>query len=133
MEPLAIPMRPSHAPAAYADRSGISLGQLVAILWWRRSIVIGLFVAIVGFTAAFSLLTSPTYKATATVIIDVKRSDPVFGPLAPTSIPPGFIATQVDIINSPRVALRAVKTLGIEGSPFFLPRRGCTGAAVPFV
>jgi chain length determinant protein EpsF len=59
---------------------------------------------------------APPYKAVATVLLDVKRSDPVLGPMAPNLIPAGFIATQVDIINSQRVAMRAVKSLGLESN-----------------
>jgi chain length determinant protein EpsF len=36
--------------------------------------------------------------------------------MAPSIVPAGFTATQVDIINSPRVATRAVRSLGLENN-----------------
>ncbi len=97
------------------EGSGLTFGRLLRILWWRRWTVISVFVIVVGATAAVTLTMVPSYKAVATVLIDVKRGDPVLGPMAP-SIPAGFIATQIDIINSPRVAIRAVKSLGLDRS-----------------
>ncbi|HEX4598928.1 MAG TPA: chain length determinant protein EpsF [Burkholderiaceae bacterium] len=100
------------------EHSGLTLAQLAHIVWWRRWTVLVVFILIVGGTAAVSLTMAPSYKATATVLLDAKRGDPVLGPMAPSLIPPGFIATQVDIINSPRVAMRAVGALGLDKSLF---------------
>jgi len=105
------------APSALPlERSGLTIGQLVRIVWWRKWTAMAVFVAVVGATFAVSRLTPPSYRAAATVLLDVKRGDPVLGPLAPSLIPTGFIATQVDIINSPRVAMRAVRSLGLDGN-----------------
>ncbi len=104
-------------PTPGTEGAGISLVQIVRVLWWRRWTAIGVSASIVGVTLAASLMMAPSYKAVATVLIDVKRSDPVFGPLAPTLIPAGFMATQVDIINSPRVAFHAVKALQLDSNP----------------
>jgi len=98
------------------DVSGLTVGRLARILWWRKWTAIGVFAVVVGATAAVSLTMPPSYNAVATVLLDVKRGDPVLGPMAPSLIPGGFIATQVDIINSPRVARRAIKLLGIGNS-----------------
>jgi chain length determinant protein EpsF len=103
--------------ASSSERSGLTVGQLVRILWWRKWTAMAVFVVVVGATAAVSLMMPPSYRAVATVLLDVKRGDPVMGPLAPSPIPSGFIATQVDIINSPRVATQAVKALGLQDSP----------------
>ncbi len=98
------------------ERSGLTIGQLIRIVWWRKWTAMAVFIAIVGATFAVSRLTPPSYKAVATVLLDVKRGDPVLGPLAPSLVPAGFTATQVDIINSPRVAMRAVRSLGLENN-----------------
>jgi chain length determinant protein EpsF len=104
-------------PPLAIGQSGLSLGQLIRIVWWRRWTAMAVFVAVVGLTFVATRSMQPTYKAVATVLIDVKRNDPVFGPMAPSIVPAGFIATQVDIINSPRVATRAVKAMGLERNP----------------
>lgn len=103
-------------PILATGTSGLSLAQLVRILWWRRWTAIAVFATVVGATFIATRLEQPSFKAVATVLIDVKRNDPVFGPMAPSNVPPGFIATQVDIINSPRVAMLAVRNLGIQNN-----------------
>ena len=104
------------ASSTSTDASGLTVGRLVRILWWRKWTAIGVFGVIVGATAAISLKMPPSYRAVATVLLDVKRGDPVLGPMAPSQMSAGFIGTQVDIINSPRVATRAIKLLGVEKS-----------------
>ena len=45
------------------------------------------------------------------------RIDPVLGALAPALAAPSYMATQVEVLKSERVASRAVKMLGVERSP----------------
>lgn len=104
-------------PASPIDGAGLGAGQLLRVLWWRRWIAAGVLGTIVAATLAASLLAGPTYRATATVLVDAKRSDPILGPMAPTLVPAGFMATQVDIINSPRVVFRAVRELKLDTNP----------------
>jgi len=57
------------------------------------------------------------YTAVSAVVVDVKSPDPVAGMVLPGLITPGYMATQVDIINSDRVAQRVVKMLKLDESP----------------
>ena len=50
-------------------------------------------------------------------MIDVKSPDPIAGIVLPGMISPGYMATQVDIISSDRVAQRVVKLLRMDESP----------------
>ena len=50
-------------------------------------------------------------------MVDVKSPDPVAGMVLPGLAAPGYMATQVDIINSDRVAQRVVKLLRMDESP----------------
>jgi polysaccharide biosynthesis transport protein len=50
------------------------------------------------------------------VVVDVKSPDPVTGMLLAGMMAPGYMATQIDIINSDRVAQRVVKLLRMEES-----------------
>ncbi|MEO8411679.1 MAG: Wzz/FepE/Etk N-terminal domain-containing protein, partial [Propionivibrio sp.] len=68
---------------------------------------------------AVSLLLPKKYAATTAVVIDVKSPDPIAGIVLPGLISPGYMATQVDIINSDRVARRVVKLLGLAASADF--------------
>jgi chain length determinant protein EpsF len=51
------------------------------------------------------------------VVIDVKSPDPIAGMVLPGMMAPGYMATQVDIINSDRVAHRVVNLLRLDESP----------------
>jgi chain length determinant protein EpsF len=56
------------------------------------------------------------YTASATVVVDTK-SDPIAGVANQTQLMSGYIATQVDIITSERVAQRVVKVLKLDQNP----------------
>jgi chain length determinant protein EpsF len=93
----------------------MSVAQFFVILrarWWVCLLV--LFVCVVA-TVAVSRHMPKQYKASATVVADVKP-DPVstLSGVATTSI---FMATQVDVINSERVALRVVRNLKLAENP----------------
>jgi chain length determinant protein EpsF len=77
---------------------------------WRAMLVV--LSLIVGAAIGVSLLLPKQYRAETQVVIDV-RSDPVTGPVVPGMLAPGYIATQVDIVNSERLALMVVDKLGL--------------------
>lgn len=91
----------------------MTFGQFLSILrarWWVVLLVLGLTV---GTTLVVSLLLPKQYSATASVVVDFKP-DPIsaiaFGGMAS----PTFLATQVDIIRSERVAQRVVRNLRLN-------------------
>jgi chain length determinant protein EpsF len=51
------------------------------------------------------------------VVVDVKSPDPIAGIMMPALVMPAYMATQVDIINSERVAQRVVKMLKLDENP----------------
>jgi chain length determinant protein EpsF len=94
----------------------MTFGQFLSILrarWWVVLLVLGLTV---GTTVVVSLLLPRQYTATASVVVDFKP-DPIsaiaFGGMAS----PTFLATQVDIIRSERVAQRVVRNLRLNENP----------------
>jgi polysaccharide biosynthesis transport protein len=95
----------------------MTLQQFILILWARRKIVVSIFAATVLLTLIVSLLLPKQYTASATVVLDVKSPDPIAGMVLPGLMAPGYMATQVDIINSDRVAQRVVKLLHMDESP----------------
>jgi polysaccharide biosynthesis transport protein len=93
----------------------MTFGQFLSILrarWWAALLVLLL---VVGGALAVNLLLPKQYKAVASVLVDSKP-DPVsvamFGGQSP-----GFMATQVDIIQSDRVAQRVVRNLKLTENP----------------
>lgn len=91
--------------------------QFLLILYARKWIILGVLLVAVTVTAVVSFLLPKEYGATTMVIIDSKSKDPVTGQLMPSQMFPGYMATQVDIIQSARVARRVVQTLKLDESP----------------
>ncbi len=95
----------------------MTLQQFLLILWARRKVVLLTFFATVLTTLVVSLLMPKQYTAATSVVIDVKSPEPIAGMVLPGMMAPGYMATQVDIINSDRVAQRVVKLLKMDESP----------------
>ena len=91
------------------------LTQYLRIIWARKWIVIALFVLIAAAGIATTMLMPRQYTAETSLVVEV-RIDPALGALAPALAAPSYMATQVEILRSERVASRAVKILGVERS-----------------
>ena len=95
----------------------MALSQFLLILRARFIVVLLVFVVTVATTVAVSLLLPKQYTASAAVVVDVKSPDPVSGLMLQGMMAPGYMATQVDIINSDRVAKAVVKLLKLDENP----------------
>ena len=95
----------------------MTLQQFLLILRARARVALYTLLATVLTTLVVSLLMPKSYTASTAVVIDVKSPDPIAGMVLPGMISPGYMATQVDIINSDRVAQRVVKLLRMDESP----------------
>lgn len=95
----------------------MNLQQLLLILRARSRVVLYTLLATFMLTLVINLLLPKQYTASTAVLIDVKSPDPIVGMVLPGMISPSYMATQVDIINSDRVAQRVVKLLRLEESP----------------
>ncbi len=94
----------------------MSFGQFFSILrarWWVALLIIGV---VVGGTLLVSLLLPKQYKAVASVVVDFKP-DPISAVMYGGLATPAFMATQVDIIQSDRVAQRVVRNLKLNENP----------------
>ncbi|MEQ1897768.1 MAG: chain length determinant protein EpsF [Vicinamibacterales bacterium] len=91
--------------------------QLVLILRARWLVVLGVLATAVGAAVAASVLLPKTYTANAAVILDVNSSDPVAGQAVSGQLAPGYMATQVDIITSERMARQVVTMLKLTSVP----------------
>ncbi len=91
--------------------------QFLLILNARKWVILGVLLFTVVVTAVVSLLLPKQYTATATMIIDSKSKDPITGQLLPSQMFPGYMATQIDIINSSQVAGRVVRELKLAENP----------------
>ncbi len=94
----------------------MTFGQFLSILRARWWVVLLVLVLTVGTTVSVSLLLPKKYTATASVVVDFKP-DPVSAVMYGGLMSPGFMATQVDIIKSDRVAQRVVSNLKLADNP----------------
>jgi len=92
----------------------MTLQQFLLILWARRKLALSILGVTVLTTLIISLILPKEYTATTSLVIDVKSPDPIAGMVMQGMMTPGYMATQIDIINSDRVATRVVKLLGFE-------------------
>jgi chain length determinant protein EpsF len=95
----------------------MTFGQLLSILIARRWTALAVLVSVVVATVVGSMLWPKQYTGTASVVVDVKP-DPVSAAMNfSTMAMPGFMATQVDILTSDRVALRVIRDLKLLDIP----------------
>ena len=94
----------------------MTLQQFLLILRARSRLVLYTLVATVAVVLVVSLLMPKQYTASAAVVVDVKSPDPIGGLILPGMISPSYMATQVDIITSDRVAQRVVRLLRLDES-----------------
>ena len=109
----------------------MSIKQFLRIVWARKWIMLALLVVVSIAGIATTLLLPKQYTADTAMVVEM-RIDPVLGALAPALAMPGYMATQIDIIKSERVAGRVVKILGVERSPSAVAQwREETNAKIP--
>jgi polysaccharide biosynthesis transport protein len=94
----------------------MTLSQFLLILRARYKVVLFTLLLVVGTTLLVSLILPKEYTAYTAVVVDVKSPDPLVGMVLPGSLSPGYMTTQIDIINSDRVAQRVVKLLRMDES-----------------
>jgi chain length determinant protein EpsF len=105
--------------------------QLFRAIWSKKWLVLVIAVIVACAGTAVTLTLPKQYIAEASMIVDV-RNDPVLGALAPGLASPAYMATQVEVLKSDRVASRVVKMLGVERSPEAVRQwRESTEAKVP--
>ncbi len=92
----------------------MTLSYLLLVLRarWRASILV--LCTVFGLALLASFLITPQYTATAAVVLDVKSPDPIAGIVLPGMTVSGYMGTQVDVLQSERVALRALRALKLD-------------------
>jgi len=93
----------------------MNFDQFIRVIRARLWLVIGVALSIIVLTVLVSWWLPKTYQSTATVMVDA-RPDPVSVAGFSTLPPAAYLATQVDIIKSPAVALRVVRALQLNES-----------------
>jgi chain length determinant protein EpsF len=94
----------------------MTLEQFFATLRARWKVALATLLLIAGGTALVNLLLPPRYTALASVVIDAKP-DPVSSMLYGGGASPAYLATQINVLTSDRVASRVVQSLKLADNP----------------
>ncbi len=92
----------------------MNFSQFFLILRARYKIILFALVVTVMTTFLVSLSLPKTYKATSTLLLTHMGTDPVTGIVFPAQMIPGYMATQLDVINSTSTALMVVDNLRLD-------------------
>lgn len=94
----------------------MTFGQFLSVLRARWWVLVLILVLTVGTTVGVSMVLPKQYLAAASVVVDFKP-DPISAAVYGGMPSPAVMATQVDIINSERVARRVVTNSGLANNP----------------
>jgi chain length determinant protein EpsF len=91
----------------------MSVSELLLILRARLLLALCVVIFVVAATVTISLVLPKQYVATATVLADIKADPVTANNVITAELPANYIATQVDVVGSDRVALHAVEMLDL--------------------
>ena len=91
--------------------------QFLFIFRSRYKAVLSVLLGTMVLAIILSFVLPPIYKATSSVVVDVKSPDPMAGIYATAMAAPGYMTTQADILTSDRVTIRVIKMLKLDESP----------------
>lgn len=94
----------------------MSFQRFLAILRARWRVLGAIFAAVLAVAVLAVWLTPRQYIATSQVVVDL-RLDPVAGTQNQSEQLPSYLATQLDVIGSDRVAQRVVELLTLDQDP----------------
>lgn len=97
----------------------MTFSQLFLVLHARRKIILYTLLATILAVLVVSLLLPKSYKATTTLVLNYKGIDPVTGIALPGQLTPSYMATQVGVITSKSVAMKAVQELKLADDPAY--------------
>lgn len=92
---------------------GLSLAQMLAIVWAHRRLTALIVIAVLALTALVLTLWPRTYTGTATLIVNFEVNDPHNGKQLPVGQVGSYIATQVELMQTPGVLLTVVDRLDL--------------------
>ena len=91
--------------------------QVLAVLSARWPWALGVLLLSVAVSAFVSTTMLKRYTASAMVMLDARSPDQVAGGVPNSSLPGGYLATQMDLIRSERVGRAVIQSLGLSADP----------------
>lgn len=95
----------------------MSIAQFLRILIARWMLILGIMLACTGVATAVVLMLPKRYPASARVMLDLVKPDPVTGESTTGRDVRGYVRTQVELIKDMRVAGSVVDRLGLANNP----------------
>lgn len=92
----------------------MTLNQIISILKARWIIAASVMAFTLIAVIILTLVLPKKYTAEAAVVVDVKSPDPIVGMVLPGLMSPGYMATQVEVIKSERVARTVISSLRLD-------------------
>jgi uncharacterized protein involved in exopolysaccharide biosynthesis len=90
---------------------GLSLAQILSIVWAHRKLSLLIVVMVLSLTALVMALWPRTYTAMVTLMVNYEVKDPLNGKELPVGQVSSYIATQVELMQTPEVLLAVVDRL----------------------
>lgn len=97
----------------------MSLRGLFMVLKARYGIVLATIATALAIAVVTSLLLPKTYTANTSLVLNYTGANQVTGMTMSGQLLPAYLATQVDIIKSPRVAMQVIESLKLADDPLF--------------
>lgn len=94
----------------------MTFGQLFGILRARWLTALIVFSVVFGIIATLTFVMPKGYTASGSVVVDIKSPDPIAGMVLAGVASPSYMLTQVDVMQSERVARRVVAALKLDQS-----------------
>jgi polysaccharide biosynthesis transport protein len=135
--PAQMPPQQAATYAAYSieDRAGPSVGSILAILRRRLNLIAGVAIAVCAAGAAFTLMQTPRYSATALLIVNPNPDQIVPEKTALNNTRPdaGMIDSEIEVLKSPALTARLAGELDLDRDPEWNPalRQGHEFALAP--
>ncbi|HQT26035.1 MAG TPA: Wzz/FepE/Etk N-terminal domain-containing protein, partial [Burkholderiales bacterium] len=95
----------------------MNIQQILLTLKARYKIGIFVLLLIVTAVLAYTFSSPKKYEATASVLLDIKSTDPLVANDSLAATMNSYMPTQVDIIKSSRVAQKVVQQLNLDKNP----------------
>ena len=87
---------------------GLSMAQMGAIVWAHRKLTILIVLGVLALTALAMALWPRTYTATVALMVNYEVNDPLNGKELPVGQVSSYIATQVELMQTPEVLLAQI-------------------------
>jgi len=111
----------------------MNLQQFLYIFLARKFSLVFVFLITVGLIGAYTLKQPKEFTANSSLIYQMKGVDPITGYNLNSNMEPRYIATQVKVIKSMRVAKRAVNILKLKSIPAYINAYSASGATTDFL